>query len=188
MNNKELSIEQINQPDASTFRVLYKEYYRALVAYAVQMVESVDAAEDIVQELFSSLWEKPKSFPSLTALRSYLYCAVRNASLDYLKHKNIENDYLQRLADNYQEYRMGKSDDESFFDEEVYRLLFRTIDALPERCREVFLLAMQGKKNEEIAETLRVSQETVKTQKKRGMAFLKKNMAQSPLLSLFLAI
>ena len=60
--------------------------------------------------------------------------------------------------------------------EEVYRQLFETIDALPERCREVFLMYMEGKKNEEVATALHVSIETVKTQKKRAMSILRKKL------------
>ena len=61
-------------------------------------------------------------------------------------------------------------------EEEVYRLLFKSIDQLPPRCREIFVLQMEGKKNEEIAQTLGLSIETVKTQKKRAVQAIKKRM------------
>ena len=61
-------------------------------------------------------------------------------------------------------------------EEEVYRLLFRAIDKLPTRCREIFLLHMDGKKNEEIATALGISIETVKTQKKRAIQSIKEQM------------
>ena len=67
-------------------------------------------------------------------------------------------------------------EEEDTNEEEVYRLLFRAIDKLPTRCREVFLLHMDGKKNEEIATLLGISIETVKTQKKRAIQFIKEQM------------
>ena len=154
MTNNEISIEQINKLDAAAFRLLYKNYYKALVCYAITIVGDSESAEDIVQELFSTIWEKKMFFRSLASFRVYLYNSVRNASLDYLKHKDVEG----------------------FFSEEVYRQLLQTIDALPDRCREVFLMYMEGKKNEEIATALHVSLETVKTQKKRAMSFLRKKL------------
>lgn len=184
MVSSHISIEQINKLDALAFRILYKEYYRALVVYAMQLIEEPQAAEDIVQELFSTIWERKRPFQSLGSLNNYLYNSVRNASLDYLKHKDVENVYLQKIENEYRKFDLNEEDEEDFFGEEVYRQLFQTIDALPERCREVFLLHMDGKKNEEIAVALHVSLETVKTQKKRAMAVLRKKMSIQALLLL----
>ena len=68
------------------------------------------------------------------------------------------------------------TEEEDTNEEEVYRLLFRAIDKLPARCREIFLLHMDGKKNEEIATVLGISIETVKTQKKRAIQSIKEQM------------
>ena len=70
-------------------------------------------------------------------------------------------------------------EEESVNEEEIYRLLFELIDKLPLRCREIFLLYMEGKRNEEIAGMLSLSVETVKTQKKRAMAFIRENLDKS---------
>ena len=172
MDSREIPIEQINKLDATAFRMLYKTYYKALVCYAIQITGESGAAEDIVQELFSTLWEKQLSFKSLVSLKAYLYNSVRNASIDYLKHKDVEFDYLQKIIESHQEYR-----EDDFFTEEIFRQLFMTIDSLPERCKQVFLLHMEGKKNEEIAAALYVSLETVKTQKKRAMSLLRKKLS-----------
>ena len=56
MTNNEISIEQINKLDAAAFRLLYKNYYKALVCYAITIVGDSESAEDIVQELFSTIW------------------------------------------------------------------------------------------------------------------------------------
>ena len=82
MTNNEISIEQINKLDAAAFRLLYKNYYKALVCYAITIVGDSESAEDIVQELFSTIWEKKMFFRSLASFRVYLYNSVRNASLD----------------------------------------------------------------------------------------------------------
>ena len=71
----------------------------------------------------------------------------------------------------------NKEEEDDFFTEEIFRQLFMTIDSLPERCKQVFLLHMEGKKNEEIAAALYVSLETVKTQKKRAMSLLRKKLS-----------
>lgn len=188
MDSNIISLEQINKMDAPAFRILYKEYYRALVVYAIHILGEPQVAEDIVQDVFSIIWERRQPFKSLSSLNIYLYNSVRNASLDYLRHKNVENMYLQKIENDYQEFRFSGEDEEDFFGEEIYRQLFNTIDALPDRCREVFLMYLDGKKNEEIAEILHISLETVKTQKKRAMIFLRKRLGMQAILLLELLL
>ena len=125
--------------------------------YAINFLSSQQAAEDIVQDLFATMWEKKMRFLSLPSFRTYLYNSIRNASLNYLKHQNVESLYLERLASTYREI----TEEEDTNEEEVYRLLFR---------------AMDGKKNEEIATVLGISIETVKTQKKRAIQSIKEQM------------
>lgn len=79
-----------------------------LVCYAMRLIELSEPAEDIVQELFSNIWAKKMVFQSLVSFKVYLYNSVRNASLDYLKHKNIEGSYLQKMLDAHPVYRTGK--------------------------------------------------------------------------------
>ena len=68
--------------------------------------------------------------------------------------------------------------DDSFQKEEVFRLLFKQIDLLPERCWEIFLLHLEGYDNDAIAKKLSLSIETVKTQKKRAMKTLRNNLKE----------
>lgn len=69
--------------------------------------------------------------------------------------------------------------------EEEYQKLFSLIDELPEQCRKVFLMALDGKKNKEIADALQISVVTVKTQKMRAMQKIKKHLPMLFFSSLF---
>lgn len=171
----DISIEELNRQETGAFHTLYKRYYKALVCHAMQWIGSQEPAEDLVQDLFSTIWENRMTFLSLTSFQTYLYNSVKNASLNYLKHKDIEMYYAQQVKDGSTRFT-PEEEEEDYFEEELYRQLFLLVDRLPLRCREVFLLYMKGKKNEEIAEALQISAETVKTQKKRAMRFLRKNM------------
>lgn len=177
-----LFIEQINKKDAGAYHLLYKKYYKPLVYYATQQINSLEAAEDIVQELFIHIWEKNLYFENITAFQVFLYNSIKNASLNYIKHKNIEINYIINQA--YKEEQGEVT--ENILDDTVYRQLFEIIDSLPERCREVFLMYMKGKKNKEISEALNISIETVKTHKKRAITSLKKKIDKSSMLYLVL--
>jgi RNA polymerase sigma-70 factor (family 1) len=169
------SIKQINEKDAAAFHLLYTHYYKILTYYSSQIVDSMESAEDIVQDLFSSIWEKNLQFKTEESFLSYLYNSIRNSSINYLRHKNVEDAYIEKMMEKY-ELHPNEEEDEELFEPEVYKRLFQLIDTLPPRCREIFLMHIDGKKNEEIADILQLSVSTVKTQKKRAMAVLKKSM------------
>ncbi len=158
-----------------TFSQLYNEYYRGLSVYAANFVGNLSEAEDIVQEVFSTLWEQDSAFISSTAIKSYLYRSVRNGSLDMLKHKSVEESYIRKTMEAYPEIKFDDTG-ETLSKEMVYAKLFRTIETLPLRQREIFMLYMRGKKNREIAEIMEISTDTVKTQKRRAMNILRQKL------------
>lgn len=179
MSEKDFSIDVLNKWDEEAANMLYKYYYAALSAYAFQFVGDQETARDIIQDVFSSTWELKRSFNTELALKVYLYNAVRNKSINYLRYVKKDHEHLDDLVNEYGEWILKEEESESVFSEEVYRLLFQVIDGMPPRQREVFLLAIKGKKNKEISEILKVSIETVKTQKKRGLSLLKKQLDPS---------
>ena len=161
----------INRKDI--FERLFSDYYGILVCYAQKYTKREDIAEDIVQDVFASLWEENRIFLSQANFRSFLYISIRNAAFDYLRHQNVESRYIEEAltANRF-------LSDDSFQKEEVFRLLFKQIDLLPERCREIFLLHLEGYDNDAIAKKLSLSIETVKTQKKRAMKTLRNNLKE----------
>lgn len=175
-SREDILLQGINRQETQAYKELYTHFYRPLVMYTLHFVDRQDVAEDIVQELFVTMWNKEMVFLSYPSFKTYLYTSVRNASLDYLKHQDIRARYAELRR---QEQEEDADDDMPFFDEEVYHRLYKAIDRLPPKCREVFLLAMDGKRNEEIAETLHIAVETVKTQKKRGLKQLREQTAMS---------
>lgn len=183
-----LFIEAINRQEPKAYQTLYRLYYRALVNYAMRFISKQDEAEDVVQDLFVSMWNKKIQFVSYVSFRTYLYNAVYNAVLNVIKHQEVEQRYVD-LVKNEDELEFPEAD---YQKEEIYRQLYLAIDRLPKKCREKFLMYMDGKKNEEIAQILSISIETVKTQKKRAMRFLKDDtgikMTYSEMLALLLLL
>ena len=89
MVQDELLIEQLNQKQVGAFKILFDRFYRYLVLYAMKWVERQEVAEDIVQDLFVQVWERDTLYGSYYGFKNFLYNSVKNASLDYLKHKEI---------------------------------------------------------------------------------------------------
>ncbi len=178
-NKKDLFLERLNKRNINAYKFLYENYYKALVVYAIDFVSTKEIAEDMVQEVIVSIWEKEMKFLSIPALKSFLYRAVKNACINHIKHMDVEEKYTAS-------FHLNKNDSEydSEIEEEIYRQLFLTINKLPPKCREIFEMHLQGIKNDEIANILNISIETVKTQKKRAIKFIKGNIAPFYLLLL----
>ena len=122
------------------FHNVFDKYYVALCLFANQYTENEETSADIVQDSFAKLWQIRDDFFYLHQVKAFLYTAVRNKALNELEHSKVV--------------------------EETYRILAEAIDKLPDQMRAIMRLAMEGKKNAEIAEQLNVSVETVHTLKK----------------------
>ncbi|MBE6334494.1 MAG: RNA polymerase sigma-70 factor [Bacteroidales bacterium] len=162
---------------------LYRNYFKLLVEYAFSYVHKRDVAEDIAQEAFLSLNNHSLNFSTERALRSYLFTSARNLSLDIIKHQKVEQRYSEH-------YTVENCVDipywENQMDHDIMEMLFTAIDKLPKRCREIFLLHMDGHTNEQIALQFDISVETVKTQKKRAMKFLRDKFSDTDNLKLYM--
>lgn len=182
MKTKEqILIEQINQKRREGYHELFRLFYQSLVMYAMKYLNEQEEAEDVVQDVFVSVWEKKEEFHSYLSFQVFLYNSVKNTCLNRLKHKKVEEKYVA-YQQQYPDEIM--TEQYEFMEEEVYRRLFKTVDELPPRCREVFLLHLDGKKNEEIAALLNITLLTVKTQKKKAVRYLRQQMG--PLVFYFL--
>ena len=167
-------ISRLVEWDETSFHWLYREYYKSLVTYAMHLVDDMPCAEDIVEELFVHIYDTRLPFASFQALRNYLYSSVYHRCIDNMRHNKTVNLFAQETARHGE--AMIDDDETASFREEFYRRLFKVIDAMPPRQRAVFVAAMDGKSNKEIAEELGISVDTVKTQKKRGMKTLREDM------------
>ena len=163
--------------DKKAFRILYHRYYQVLVLYCMSLLSDKTTAEDIVQDVFYALWKQHPSFDHPSILKSYLYNSVRNKSVDFLRHRNAQSNYVEQMLNSHPSFNVSAQGEEDFFSEEIYRQLFHAIENMPDRQREIFKLYLDGKSNADIAEALQISVETVKTQTRRGKEYLRKNLS-----------
>ena len=176
--------------DESLFREYYDAYYKALVVFAEKYVDTQEIAEDIVQDVFFSTWEHRVDMSQSQSFRSYLFLSVRHHCLDHLRHENVEEAYARQLkqAAGKDEESLEDDWDETLFTEDIFMRLFEAVDRLSPRQQEILKLQMEGRRLTEIAEQLQVSYDTVKTQKRRALDYLRHTLkGQSRLLMVLFA-
>ncbi|MDD6854102.1 MAG: RNA polymerase sigma-70 factor [Prevotella sp.] len=145
---------------------LFKYYYRPLCMYATSIMGSTDSVEDIVMDSFVDLWNRQKAI-QITNTKSYLYRSVRNACYDlYNTSKNHSSLDLSSANDVVEE--------EAVDDSERRARLWTAIDALPSKCRKIFLMSkIENKTYGEIAQQLGISIKTVEAQMTKALKRLR---------------
>lgn len=137
--------------------LLFRQYYRQLCLYALHYLKDVDGSEDVVQDCFVRLME---THPEPTDARAWLYVAVRNRCIDMLRRQSpIATEILPVDLDGY------ISDEEAQERSVREAALWAAVDALPQRQRQVLLLAKRdGLTYREIALRMNISEKTVEHQ------------------------
>ncbi len=163
-------IRLINRGKKSAFRDLFDYYFSALAAFGYKYVSDSVIVEDMVQEVFIACWEKRADFSHINALKSFLYTSVRNKCLNHLKHQAVQKKHENALVYELEsDHRFANH----VIEEETFNLLHAEIRDLPRSAQEIMMLALNGLKNQEIADELDISLNTVKTQKKIAYSKLK---------------
>lgn len=162
---------------------LFRLNYRPLCMYALHYLQDTALVEDVVQECFTTLWEKIGEGVPIANRRAYLYMTVRNRCLDQLRRKGIPTESLKP----YDTYGII-DDDDAEERSHIEAKLWTAIDSLPEKCRQVFLMSKRdGLKYEEIAQELGLSVNTVRNQISKALNVLKNGAIKiyTLILSLF---
>jgi RNA polymerase sigma-70 factor (ECF subfamily) len=155
------------------FELLFRELFKPLCGFSLKYVGDVDQARGLVHEVFVAVWEKLDKLPLDINYRSYLYTAVRNRSLNYLrdkkKHVTLQNIPESRLT----EVNSGLETSE------LEREIEMAIQLLPEKCRMVFELSRkEDLKYAEIAQKMGISIKTVEAQMSKALSSLREHLKE----------
>jgi RNA polymerase sigma factor, sigma-70 family len=177
-------LNQLNARQHEAFKQLFKDYYQDLAYFSAKILKDSIVAEDITQEVFIRLWEKENHFDNLLSLKSYLYLSARNACINYLKHHRIVTEFENSLSEETSE----ESTWNTIVESEIISILSEYIHQLPLEYAKIMDLVMQGYNSTEISTLTGASSSTVRSQKQRGIALLKKMVSPElyALLILFL--
>jgi RNA polymerase sigma-70 factor (ECF subfamily) len=167
--------ERIRQGDNTAFSQIFQKYYQALYQFAGRFVKDAQTAENIVQDVFVKLWTNRENCLITSSLKSYLYAATRNTALNFLSRekKQLSTEYL--MSDRQD---TTANPEERIIENEMIDGVHKAIEKLPDKCRSIYLMKRYDDlKYHEIAEILDISINTVKTQMKRALKSLLKNLA-----------
>jgi RNA polymerase sigma-70 factor, ECF subfamily len=166
-----VGLNQINDnvPDPCAdkdFSHLFDELYTPLCQFCMRLVNDKDVTEDIVQEQFIYLWENRQRLATISSIKAYLFKAVKNKSLNYLKKQFSKKGIIQ-LNDSVEvpQDRTQPSASDLLESKELENLLEKALNSLPLRCHTIFNMKRFAEmNNKEVAESLNISIKTVEAQ------------------------
>jgi RNA polymerase sigma-70 factor (family 1) len=161
---------------------LFRRHYASMCQVAIRFVGDGGEAEDIVQELFLSIWEKRENLPKeMGGVGAYLRRATRNRSLNFLRDRNripVDDGEPPEAASAL------VNPDQQIEAAELRLRIHRAIDQLPERCRLIFVMSrIEDMSHREISEALEISNKTVENQMTRAYRFLRQWLSLLVLLT-----
>ena len=158
--------------DISGFEALFQVHYPALCATAYRIVQDKDLAEDIVQDVFSGLWERQDFLQIDVPLRSYLFRTTIDKSLSYIrKYRNVTDG---REGPDTDTNSSGDMAETHMALKEVGHQVEAAVRSLPEGCRTVFILSrFEQLSYKEIAEHLDIPVKTVENQITKALKLLR---------------
>jgi RNA polymerase sigma-70 factor (ECF subfamily) len=175
-------IEKLKAGDESVYIDLFRKYYVILCAYSRRYVGRKDIAEEIVSETFFNIWKNRKKLTIHSSIKSYLFQAVANNSMYFLrkmsKEKKLE-DYFSGTTSENIGFKEISDDlaDKSLLMEELSVRIEHAVSQLPKQQQRAFRLKrFDRRKNKEIAEIMGISEKTVEMHLTKAMLSLQKKL------------
>src|SRR6187402_1618159 len=162
----------LSKKDEAAFEQVFKAHYKSLHAYAFTILKDEAEAAEMVQQVFYKIWERSELLSFSGSLTAYLYRAVHNESLNFIKHQKVKASHQLHVAHSMKTY--SEPVQEKITRKELENKLREALNELPEQCRTVFQLSrFEDMKYREIAEKLGISIKTVENHMGKALKLLR---------------
>jgi RNA polymerase sigma-70 factor (family 1) len=173
MKNEALLVHNLSKGNLLAFNSLYKEYSGRLYRFALGYLKSEPEAEELVQEVFTIIWERRKDLKEKLSFKSFLFTIAFNIIRKHFRTKAYLSEYFKsRLTDDLDMQTSQKTTYDS-----LCQLITQLVDKLPERRREIFIKSrFEELSIKEISEKLNISHKTVENQLTDALKFIRTNL------------
>lgn len=167
--------QAIRNGDEKAFELMFKSHYRSLCNFACSFLGDMDEAEEIVQQVFYTLWAKREGIDVTSTLKSYLFKAVHNSSLNKIKQGKVRQMHAEHVK--HTESEESHSTTQILQGKELEKIINAAIDELPEQCCIVFRMSRFGNmKYQEIADELGISVKTVENHMGKALKLMREKL------------
>lgn len=155
------TLEALRQGSHKAFEFVFVAYYNKVKAFIDGYIKSEPDAEELTEDIFVTLWINHCSIDTSKSFDSYLHTIARNAALNFLKHKYVEDAYVSNLSD----APHTSTSEEDLIAKELGLLVDDFVEKMPEQRKQIYILSRkEGLNNAEIAERLNTTKRNVESQ------------------------
>jgi len=170
--------------DYKAFDVLYERHHRALYFFALKLSQNPHQAEELVQSVFVTVWETRMFIDPAKSFNAYLLSIARNRFYDMLRKQIIENCYADYILQ--QNSLIAEDLEKQIEDKELNEIINKLLQQIPERRQEIFRMSRdENLSYKQIAEKLHISVNTVDTQIRNVLNFLRRELPKYIKMLLF---
>ena len=184
LNKDENLLLRIREGDEVAFELVFFRYKGKLYDFIRRSIPASEDVESMVQEIFVRLWANREQLDPDKSLNAFLYTMARNEIFGHLRKLLVRRKYLEELS--YTLNEISETTERQLEFNELKSIVSQLIRSMPEKRREIYLLSRnEGLKYKEIAEKLGISENTVDSQIRKALTFLKENLRIKMSLFLF---
>ncbi len=164
----------------AAFNSLFDRYYAGLCVYSESFVGNKQVSEDLVQDVFVNIWMKRTELDFNETMGAYLYRAVHNASIQFLRHQKVKDRYSVQVKAKLDEaelipFEWIVMDPDPAEENEIRTLYQQALEQLPVQTRDIFLLSREkGMKYSEIVELTGLSIKSIEYHISRALDVFRK--------------
>lgn len=176
-DNDDFLLHRLKADDEKALEFLFRQHYAALFRMSLRVVGNAESARDIIQEVFATLWEKRHSLNVSKSLKAYLFRAVMNRSLNYVRdNPSAQTASIESVRQERHSTSFNDAGDK-LEERELQNLIGQVIQTLPPQCKAVFQLSRNEEmSNKEIAESLGISVKAVEKHISRALKKLRSSL------------
>lgn len=164
-------IEALKKGDVKAFDEVYYRYTKKLFIFSLKFLKDRQESEDLIQKVFTTIWERREHLNSDKSFEGYLFKILRNEIYDILKLRIIREHYCNYILND------PGSDPDDLEKKKMIERVFELVNNLPEKRAKIFRMSKEeGLTYKEIAEQLNISENTVDTQIRHSLNYLRKEM------------
>jgi RNA polymerase sigma-70 factor (ECF subfamily) len=173
IENESLLVQNLSKGNLLAFNTLYNEYSNRLYRFALGYLKSEAEAEELVQEVFTKIWEKRADLKRELSFKSFLFTIAFNIIRRHFRTKAYLSEYFKTGV--ISEPDMQTSQKITY--DSLYQYITELVNQLPERRKEIFIKSRyEGLSIKEIAEKLKISHKTVENQLTDALKFIRTNL------------
>lgn len=178
---------RISQGDEEAFTIVYNKYHKLIYVLAYRYLMSVEMAEDVVQHVFTRLWEYRSELCVSISLKNYLFTMTKNHVLNLIRNENsalIKNYEIVQAIPVYEDDLIEKLEEK-----EMMSLFYQAVELLPPQKREICLMKIKEElSNQEIADKLKLSINAVKTHYSEALKLLRLHLGKMLIITTFVTL